>query len=275
MKYIRKVMATGLAIIFLIALVIGIGVIFSIRNVNVSFIDYSGKRSEEYAAARANLNKLKGSGLLFINDGDIYGKVSATDVLAVESYEKKFPCTVNVVIRERVESFALKTQSGYAVYDEKGVMVRTASEENGFPVSSLDACPVVLVEAQPDQMESVAEMCAFYAESFGALRRTVEKVTCGKYLGLQLATFSLRGGLTVSVSDWQNATGQKIKKAYEAYKELSDNQRVCGTINVFDGRDNSGPVAKYSLNGIKSIDITYIRLNFWFEPYFFVYYLDI
>ncbi|MDE6074947.1 MAG: hypothetical protein K2G26_00750, partial [Clostridia bacterium] len=94
MKYTRKLMAVGLAIVFCIAIVIGTGIILSVRNVNVTYIDYSGRYTEvEYAAARENLNKLKGSGLLFIGDDDVFGKVSATEVLAVESYEKKFPCT--------------------------------------------------------------------------------------------------------------------------------------------------------------------------------------
>ncbi len=238
-------MAVGLAIIFCIAIVIGTGIILSVRNVNVSYIDYSGKYTEvEYAAARENLNKLKGSGLLFIDDEDVYGKVLATEVLAVESYEKKFPCTVNVVIRERVECFTFKTESGYTVYDDYGKEIRTVDTAEA-PVNTLDGCPNVVLDCLPEQVEELATVCRYFKENFGALRRLVVGVSVKKYLELEILTITLRSGVTISVSEWHTAVQQKIKKAYETYSSLNDYQRAGGTITVIDGSDGSGAVAKY------------------------------
>lgn len=246
MKHTRKLMAVGLAIVFCIAIVIGTGIILSVRNVNVTYIDYSGRYTEvEYAEARENLNKLKGSGLLFIDDEDVFGKVTATEVLAVESYEKKFPCTVNVVIRERVECFTYKTENGYTVYDDYGKEVRSVDTEEA-PLNTLDGCPNVVLDCVSGQVEELATVCRYFEENFGALRRLVSSVSAKKYLELQIATITLRSGVTISISEWRTATEQKIKKAYETYSALNDYQRAGGTITVIEGRDGVGAVSKYS-----------------------------
>ena len=230
MKYIRKVMAVGLAIIFLIALVIGTGVILSVRNVNVSFIEYSGDYSKEYAATRANFDKLKGSGLLFIDDEDIYGKVTATDVLAVESYEKKFPCTVNIVLRERIETFTFKTDAGYSVYDERGVLIRNGIETE--PKNAVDGCPNVLLQCAENDTAELAELCADFGEKFGSLRRTVESVETSRFPGLQILYFNLRSGLKIELHNWKTSGAQKVRKAFEEYEKRSEYGKLTGTITV-------------------------------------------
>lgn len=246
MKYSRKIMAAGLAIIFCIAIVIGTGVILSVRNVNVTYIDYSGKYTETaFAATKDNLNKLKGSGLLFIGDDDVYDKISSSEVLAVESYTKKFPCTVDVVIRERVEYFTLKTENGYTVYDDYGKAIRSADTDTA-PLNTLDGCPNVVLECTPDQTEELAALCRCFEENFGAFRRLVGGVSAKKYLDLQIATITLRSGVTISISEWKTATEQKVKKAYETYSALGDNERAGGTITVIDGRDGLCAVSKYN-----------------------------
>ncbi len=242
MKYVRKVMAVGLAIIFLIALVIGTGVILSVRNVNVSFIEYSGEYSEEYAATRANFNKLKGSGLLFIDDDDIYGKVTATDVLAVESYEKKFPCTVNIVIRERIETFTYKTDAGYSVYDERGKLIGNHDSE---PKNTVDGCPNVVLDCKADEIEELAKLCSVFKDNFGAMRRLVLSVETDKFPGANVVYITLNSGLKVTVRDWKNSGSQKIKMAFGVYDGLSEYEKLRGTIMVKGGKDGEGLEVRY------------------------------
>lgn len=231
MKHIRKVMVVGLAIIFLIALVIGTGVILSVRNVNVSFIEYSGDYSDEYAATRANFNKLKGSGLLFIRDDDIYGKVTSNEVLAVESYEKKFPCTINIVLRERIETFTYKTDAGYSVYDERGVLIKACEGENE-PLNTVDGCPNVLLKCDEGDIAALAALCDEFNKNFKALRRMVKSVETTKLSGLQMVDISLYSGLKITVHDWKVSGALKMRKAFDMYEELSEYQKISGTINV-------------------------------------------
>lgn len=229
MKHVRKVMAVGLAIIFLIALVIGTGVILSVRNVNVSFKEYSGNYTDEYAATRKNFDKLKGSGLLFIDDDDIYGKVTSNDVFAVESYEKKFPCTINIVLRERIETFTYKTDSGYSVYDERGKLMRADETENK---NSVDGSPNVLLSCAEGEIEALASLCAEFNKNFGALRRMVESVETSAFPGIQVADIKLYSGFTITVLDWKGSGAAKIKKAFDRYSEMSEYDKINGEITV-------------------------------------------
>lgn len=249
MKYIRKVMATGLAIVFLIALVIGTGVILSVRNINVSFIEYSGNYREEYTITRENFNKLKGSSLLFIGDDDIYGKVIQTNLFAVDSYEKKFPCTINITMRERIERFALKTENSYKIYDDKGELLRNVSDLDKIPTNGLDNCPDVLLEFEKvseEQIKGVAWLMEYFCEYFGPVRRLAEKVAVRDLMEWTILTVTFRSGITLSVTEWNKNTKEKMARAGDVYKELSDGQKTKGSITVLDGRENSDPIARYS-----------------------------
>lgn len=232
MKHIRIMMAVGLTIIFLTALVIGAGVVLSVRNVNVSFIEYSGEYAEDYAETRANLNKLKGSGLLFIRDADVYGKVTASEVLAVESYEKNYPCTINIVLRERIETFTCKTDTGYSVYDERGKLIRETESE---PENPVDGCPDVLLKCSEGDIAELAVLCSAFKENFGSLRRMVKSVETTAF-GKQVVDINLYSGLQITLVDWKTSGEQKMKKAYEKYLKLSEYQKLSGAIAFKDGK---------------------------------------
>ena len=239
-------MAIGLAIVFLIALVIGAGIILSVRNVNVTYVDYSGEYTYEYEQTREQLNKLKGSGLLFLNEEDIADKITTPQYIALERYEKKFPCSVDIVLRERVETFILKTTAGYAIFDDCGKHLRTVANDGEKALNTLDGCPNVELEVAAGQVEAAAEICGYFSDSFGSLRRLVKTVSVIKFLEREILTFSLRSGLEISVNDWQINGQRKIEKAFETYGKLPEECRIKGLIAVSDGRDGGGPVSNYS-----------------------------
>lgn len=249
MRYVRKVTALVLAIIFCAAIVIGIGVIYSVKNVNVEFVDYSGEYGEEFDKTVENLNKLKGSGLLFLSGEEVENKISDGKVLALESYERIYPCTVNVKIKERVECFVVISSESVAIYDEDGVFMRNVRAENGVYLNGLDSSPDIVLncvgngQLLPEDYKSVAALCKEIKSSFGALRKIVNSVTV--YNSLNTANVAFRSGLSLAVSEWKNNAEGKIKAVFAEYNNLSDKQRVCGIISVADGDNGAGPIAKY------------------------------
>jgi len=249
MKHTRRIMAIGLALIFCIALVIGAGIILSVRNVNVAIISYSdGAWEEEYEKTRSNLSSLKGSGLLFISDEDVYSRVSDSEVLSVESIEKVFPCTVNVVLRERQETFAAATITGYNVYDEKGEIIKASQISDGVPISSADGSPVVLVEASDvsSHIENVAALCACFKEEFGSLRRIVESISVVAKFENVLYVVNLRSGLSIYFgAEYSDVFADGMKKVYSVYSSLSSTKKLNGRITVSVNSDNE-PSAVYS-----------------------------
>lgn len=245
MRYVRKVLVIGLIVVFLIALVIGAGVIFSVRNVNVTYINYSSSSDAEYEQCKKKLKEIKGSSLLFLKDGDIDEKIIYSQSIAVESYEKIFPCTVNVVLKERVESYAVKTADGYTLYDEDGEKIKTVSGET-TPLNALDGCPDVLLDAKEKDVKAVVKLCNRFKEEFGSVRRLLESVSAQSFFGMEIAEFKFRSGLTISVSGWRNYGELKIEKAFELYEGLNDSQKAGGSITVVDGLNGASASAKYS-----------------------------
>ena len=245
MRHIRRVLVIGLIAVFLIALVIGAGVIFSVRNVNVTYINYSSTSDAEYEQCKKKLKEVKGSSLLFLKESAIEEKIIYSQVIAIESYEKIFPCTINVVLKERVECFAVKATNGYSLYDEDGAFIKTATGDT-TPLNAIDGCPDVLLDAKEKDIKSIAKLCACFKENFGSLRRQLESVNAQSFFGMEIAEFKLRSGLTISVSEWQQAGELKILKAYEVYNKLNDSEKVNGTITVVSGKNGASASAKYS-----------------------------
>ncbi len=236
--------------VFLIALVIGAGIILSVQNVNVTYIYYGEDAyAADYTETRLNLDKLKGSGLLFIVREDVEEKIVNGEVLALESYEKVYPCTINIVIRERAETFALKSESGsgYSIYDEAGVFMRTASVAD----NAGDACPDVIVDgADEASMADVARICGYFKDIFSSFRRMVESVSVSRISDNDVFEFNLRSGFKIRVYGWnsqdsENGDEVKLEKAFEKYSSLTDEQKLEGVIDVIANKNGGEPSVIY------------------------------
>lgn len=245
MKFLKKILALSLAMVFLIALIIGAGIILSVQNVNVRFVHYGeGEYSVDYERTRANLNELKGTGLLFLSSKDIEEKIANDDTLALESYTKVYPCSVDVVIRERRETFAVMTQQGepsYNVYDGCGVFMKSSSSING-----VDGSANVLVSGfGTDEMTLVAQTCEYFKQTFSSFRRIVERVSSVSVAGGKAMKFTLRSGFVIRIHSYDAGDNElKITKAYEKYSTLTDSQKLDGVIDVV-GREGGEPFVVY------------------------------
>lgn len=250
MKYIRKLVAFILSIAFCAAVIIGLGVILAVKNVNVEFIKYSAEGSDEavmteYYASKQNLEKLKGSNLLFLGEEDVFNCVGSDAPFFIVSCEKIFPCTVNILLKERVETFAFATDEGYNIYDETGKLLRVSKSN----LNSLDGSPNVLVEADLSDLGTVASLCSFFRKDFTTLRNYVKSVTVGDSLIDRASTFifNLHTGLKIVIADYETLPEEKVWAAYVEYLSLSESQRLSGTISVVDSNGEASSVqAVYS-----------------------------
>jgi cell division septal protein FtsQ len=241
MNYLRRFIALILSIIFCVALVIGLGVILAVKNVNIQFVKYSADGSDErimqeYNATKQNLEKLKGSNLLFLSQDDIQKNISNDDYIYVADFEKVFPCTVNVTLKERKESLAIQTDDGYYMYDEEGTFIRKAKSN----LNPLDDSPNVLVNADASQIVSVATMCSYFKGIFSTLRNLVESVEItDSILGDSgIFTFNFYSGIKIVVSDYLTLSEDKIKRAYEEYNSLSEKDKLHGAIRVVNSNSD-------------------------------------
>lgn len=242
MKYIRKFTALILSVIFLAALVLSAGVLLSVRNVNVRLLSYTGACDDRYGEVKEKFSRLKGTSLLFLGDGDVVSLLDGDGAIAFVGYEKVFPCTVNITVKERVECLAYEAADGYDFYDDCGVLMRKGSEN----INPLDSCPNVLVVADGGvTVGEVATLCSYFRESFASFRSTVQSVTVDSESGTLV--FSLYRGLQIEIEDYGTFPREKTVGAYKAYEALDERQTICGTLRVVcEGNDVGSIKTQYS-----------------------------
>ncbi len=243
MKYIRKAIAIILVVVFLAALAVGLSVIFAVRNINVLRIDYvteSSSETDDFSeaaeAVESALTSLKGKSILFVDESDVTGLLAADGYAEYVSFEKIYPCTINVTIRERLEVFSVMSEDGLScsVYDSDMSYIATKeSNEN-----NLDGAPNVLVNVEDATAENYAAVAGAAAvissrEGLSAIRSFVESmsITVNQYEE-QWNTLDivLRCGLTMSIMDYTVNTEEKMAALLDEFFDLEDYEKLSGTL---------------------------------------------
>lgn len=240
MKYIRKITSLLITVVIIASIAIGIGVIFAVRNVNVTMQSYlydtdSGGAKNEISAYRTLvLSRVRGTMLIFVDEEDVSAALDGSKY-TLESFEKKYPCTINITIRERKEAYCVQSGEGYLFYDENGAYLRTAFDDYLNPV---DNAPNVLITGAQEDEEfvEVAQMGELFGKNFAPLRSTVESIDLEKshsQYAKSRITFNLRCGLCVEIQDYENLPAEKIAMAYTVFSRLSGEEKLNGKIYSF------------------------------------------
>ncbi len=239
MKYLRKIVALVIGVVFFAALVIGFGMIFAVKNINVTMLTYGEDCSQSYEKAKKSLHSLKGESILFVSSGDIAKAISDSGY-TVASCEKKYPCTINVTLRERLETFAVaKGEEQYQIYDmydNDGKYLRP-SETNA---NVNDGSPnVVLNKVSENKIPEVASIASSFKDLFKSLRSLVSSINLDVNPEIPGYTeklfFNMHSGLKIEMDDYTDASYEKLQAAYLKFSELTDRQKLGGTLRVYRG----------------------------------------
>lgn len=238
MKYVRKAIALILAAVFIAALAIGLSVIFAVRNVNVFRISYaSGEEqtvSSEFENAvtqiESRLSSLEGRAIIAVGEDDISSVVAESGYAEFVSYEKIYPCTINVTVRERLEVFAVPAEdgSGYNLLDKNCSLI-TFSATNS---NNIDGSPNVLIDGVPQAdypiVAAIAdEMCA----RFSSVRAFAESftVTSDPIEGQSLV-IKLRCGVSMEIREYSSKAEEKAAALFEAFTDMPDYLKLGGNM---------------------------------------------
>ena len=240
MKYLRKIVALVIGVVFFAALVIGIGMIFAVKNINVTMLTHAEENSESYqvsyAEAKKSLSKFKGESILFVSSGDVAKAISDSNY-TVASCQKKFPCTLNVTLKERLETFAVARGEEeyriYDMYDNDGKYLRGSDTNSNVNDGSPN---VILNKVSAEKITEVASIAASFKEIFGSLRSLVSSINLDVNSEIadytQKLYFNLHCGLKIELDDYTNSPYEKLQKAYQKFSELTDSQKLGGTMRV-------------------------------------------
>lgn len=233
MKYIRKIIFTIIAVAFIASIVIGVGVVFAVKNVNVSLNCYSYDEGDPQASAEIAsykekiLKKVRGSVIYFVSEDDIAEVIDGD--YSLEKIEKVYPCTLNITLKERKETFSVALPDGrFALYDENGVLLDgSASKRSDYDVA-LDL-------KNGESIEKVAELCSVFKGKFSAFRSMVQSVvledaTFSSMPYTNTVTFNLRCGISIEIWDYNKIYSEKMDEVYSCFVGLSSNKKTTGKI---------------------------------------------
>jgi len=242
MKHIRKIVALLIGVVFFAAIVISIGMIFAVKNINVTMLTYSDDCTESYIDAKSSLKSIKGQSILFVRSADLSDALGDSNY-ALESYEKKYPCTINVVLKERLELFAVSVGGQYSMYDSDGKFLRKDIENRNINDNSPN---VELTGIAVEEVEDVAKVAMMFKKKFNSLRSVVTSINVDNNPLIENYTakiiFNLRCGLKIELDNYTEYTDEKLDTAYLKFCTLTDRQKLSGTLrsyNLADGEVNA------------------------------------
>ncbi len=242
MKYIRKIAVLFICVIMLASVAIGVGVIFAVRNVNVTMYSYTCKTDNEAQAKIAEfknaiLKNVKGKLISSVTEEKVKSALSDGNYFYVAEFKKVYPCTLNVTIKEHKEVFYCADVGGaYTVYDESGSPLRVA--ENEEAAINPDGIPNLLVEgaAPADMLQYYAKLaaaCTAFENAFGSLRSVCEKAVLSIGAINDGISFYLRCGVRLTVLDFGFYANEKISAGLACFNGLSADKKQCGEIYCY------------------------------------------
>ena len=172
------------------------------------------------------LSEYRGKLMGSVSEEKIKKCFDGTDYV-LEGFQKDYPCTLNITLKERRETFAIFSSDGYKVYDSDGEFFRMKPNlEN-----NVDGALNVLAEVSEERIKDVAYVARLFADSFSALRSMVERISIDR-TDADNMTFMLRCGLKIRVIDYENLTEAKISAAVAGFEKLSGEQKLRGVIRA-------------------------------------------
>ncbi|MDE6412179.1 MAG: FtsQ-type POTRA domain-containing protein [Clostridia bacterium] len=251
----KALIMTSVAFLLLLAVVAaGLNVIFTVTYIDASFSTISVQGEEEAKALKKELDEFVGDSMTFLDLSDIEETVEKYPCFRVERVNKKFPKTVEVVVKERKELFAYKTEDGnYAMIDSEGQCIRV-SDEN---VSRTGGENIILknfrlnVEvgerAEGDYFDALLKTFSGFAAYIADARTNIREVTL---LGsgdeenplTNRFNIEMQEGVFVELYNPLSYAEEKAKRAIEEYDKLGDVTRMYGCITVTEVNGAPGTI---------------------------------
>ena len=249
----RIIISTIVSFVLLLAVVIaGLNAIFTVTAVNAEFTVFSSDGQSEANSLKTELDAFTGKSSVFLDLNDVQKTVEKYPAFRVERVEKAYPAAVEVRVRERRETYACKTENGYAVFDETGAYLYDKQEnENrlGGKNILLEAFRFTFSSrerAEGQYAEELFQTLDVFTEHLTEVRANIERVALVMPAAESTTRnhffyFYMREGVIIQIKNPLELTKEKATAAVQKYLSLSDMERVQGVIDVVD--TNSGGVS--------------------------------
>lgn len=272
MKYLRVITVVVIAFVFLAALAIGLGVIFAVKNINITIDSYTYSSGSEKAVSEITMYKdnfsdlYKGKLISSVSEDDIAQNLADWNAdYTLTSFEKIMPCTINISMVERRETYIYYSEGEgvYNVYDSEGRFYRTAETQdaamNGGDRDDVENSPnVELILPDESYVVLAASLGSAFHTSFknelfkndAPIRSTVEWIQIkDQYVAYNdthdtKVIFHLRSGIEIEIYDYDLDLDAKMSAAYTVFEGLDAEQKLTGYIHCLYN-DSGTMTARY------------------------------
>lgn len=242
MKYIRKAITIVLVAVFVVAAVVGVSIIFAVRNINVFTEAYevNGSSSKEFessvASVKSVLEGYRGRIITGVKEEEISDALAGNGYAELVSFEVVMPCTVNVTLRERVEVFAVAAEEGG--YDMLDINLGYISH-SPYNANNIDGSPNVLIENVSEQdYPAVAALAEQMHAKYSSVRAFAESMSVENDKNSQTLSIKLRCGLTMQIDEYRDGADKKAEALFAAFEAMPDYMKLGGVmycVSVVDG----------------------------------------
>ncbi len=239
----KALIMTSVAFLLLLAVIAaGLNVIFTVSYVEASFSTFSVQGEEDAKSLKKELDGFLGDSMTFLDLGDVEATVKKYPSFRVESLHKKFPKTVEVVVKERRELFAYETETGFSMIDTEGNCVRVAEENvsrtggENILLKNFRLTVSVGSHTEGDYFDALMNAFTGFGYYLNDARANIREVV--RYSGNEnnplthRFVVSMQEGVVIEMSNPLSNAEAKAKKAMEVYNELGDVAKMYGCITV-------------------------------------------
>lgn len=261
----KALIMTSVAFVLLLAVIAaGLNVIFTVTYIDASFSTISVQGEEEAKELKKELDEFVGDSMTFLDLSEIEETVEKYPCFRLESVKKKFPKTVEIVVKERKELFAYKTKEGnYAMIDSEGNCIRVSDENvsrtggENIILNNFSLNVEVGARAEGDYFDALLKTFDGFATYMADARANVREVTL---LGsgdeenplTNHFDIEMQEGVYVELYDPLSYAEEKAKRAIEEYDKLGDITRMYGCITVAEVMGSPGTInAAYMAHRVK------------------------
>ena len=235
----RSILTTVVAFLLLAAVVAaGLNAVFTVTYVNADFVTYTQEGEQEAQQLKEQLNGYLGKSTTFLDLNEVRATASANPRFNVVRIEKKYPASVVIGIEERRSAFAYAAQDGYDVLDVEGIWIGKSAQPSGFVELKGDFSFTYESGRIPGAYAQVLiGMYAVMSELLGEPRANVLSLTfedSGDTSSDRFDRFriAMREGVEIVIGEPSVRAQDKVRAALAVYLDLTQSERVSGTINT-------------------------------------------
>lgn len=235
----RSILTTVVAFLLLAAVVAaGLNAVFTVTYVNADFVTYTQEGEQEAQQLKEQLNGYLGKSTTFLDLNEVRATASANPRFNVVRIEKKYPASVVIWIEERRSAFAYAAQDGYDVLDVEGIWIGKSAQSSGFVELKGDfSFTYESGRISGAYAQELIGMYAVMSELLGEPRANVLSLTfedSGDTSSDRFDRFriAMREGVEIVIGEPSVRAQDKVRAALAVYLDLTQSERVSGTINT-------------------------------------------